>query len=395
MLSRSVRTPSREGQLVPAPKAAATRIYGGAIVCSDAQGLALPGAPDAGLAFLGVAESEAISSEREVQVRRNVDFLLRSVGGADAVTAASLGRPCYIVDDEFVASSDGGGTRPAAGIVTGLEPHGRVWVRGEPAQSGTRAGATAGLALVHSPAVSPAVERMGAVPGRIRGSAILDISDLSAFTAVSAGTLVIGGVAVEGIDLSAATTINDVVNTISAAVQAVLPTYTVGLDYINPAFFGRILRSDGDVPAIGGTLEPLFGFAAPAETVAHVAASPNIVLPAPPGGGDWRRLSFRMLGQTYEGAWWHCISDFWMVEDGSSLASYFLLNNSGGWSARTLADPDGGPLQIGAANAYNLDYFEIEYDPASREISWRPARDLLPSSSNWAPSIDTLAVTGA
>ena len=120
MLSRSVRTPSREGQLTPAPKAPAVRIYGGAIVCANAAGVAVPGAADAALRFLGVAESEAISGERTVHVRRNVDFLLRSAAGADAVTAAGLGRPCWIVDDEFVAGSDGGGTRPAAGIVTGL-----------------------------------------------------------------------------------------------------------------------------------------------------------------------------------------------------------------------------------------------------------------------------------
>ena len=140
MLSRSVRTPSREGQLTPAPKAPAVRIYGGAIVCANAAGVAVPGAADAALRFLGVAESEAISGERTVHVRRNVDFLLRSAAGADAVTAAGLGRPCWIVDDEFVAGSDGGGTRPAAGIVTGLEPGGRVWVRGEPAQSGSSGG---------------------------------------------------------------------------------------------------------------------------------------------------------------------------------------------------------------------------------------------------------------
>ena len=48
---------------------------------------------------------------------------------------------------------------------------------------------------------------------------------------------------------------------------------------------------------------------------------------------------------------------------------------------------------MASVNAYNLEYFEISYDPASREISWRPSR-ALPASDYWAPSIDTLAVLG-
>ena len=127
--------------------------------------------------------------------------------------------------------------------------------------------------------------------------------------------------------------------------QAVLPTYTVGLDYINPNFYGRILRSDGDVPVIAGTLEPLFGFAPPADTVAHVAASPAIALPAPPGGGDWSHLAFRFLGQTYRSAYWYCRSDFWLIEGEGSVANYFVLNNNGGWSTQTLADQGGGPCR--------------------------------------------------
>ena len=135
MLERSVTTPWRDGLVVPVPKDPAVRIFGGSIVCSDANGLAVPGRAGAGLAFLGVAEGEAVSGERSVLVRRNCDFLLRSVAGADAVTAERLGRPCYVVDDEFVAASGGDGARPPAGVVTGVRPGGRAWVRGEPAAS--------------------------------------------------------------------------------------------------------------------------------------------------------------------------------------------------------------------------------------------------------------------
>ena len=401
-LSRGRITPVRSMASAAYPVAAGAVIHAGGITCANAAGYAVPGAADAALAFLGCAlegvdNSAGPDGARWVVARRDGEFLWKSAPGADAVTEERFGRACWILDDETVAGSDDGGTRPAAGIVSGIEsgPAGRLaWVRPGAAAGAAATPSGAGPALAHSPAVNPAAERLGVVQGQIRGSVILDISDISAFTAINAGTLVIGGVAAQGIDLSAATTINEVVNTISAAVQAALPTYTVSLDYINPSFYGRIIRSDGDVPAVSGTLEPLFGFAPPAATVQHVAASPSIILPAPPGGGEWRHLSLRFLGQSYRTQYWYCRSDFWLIEGEGSLSSYLLLSNTGGWSTQSFADAAGGTLQVAAASAYSVEYFEILYDPAAREISWQPA-PALPTSANWAPSIDTLAVLGS
>ena len=249
------------------------------------------------------------------------------------------------------------------------------------------------LTLVHSPAVSPAVERLGNVPGQIRGTVVIDISDITAFTAITTGTLTIGGVTVAGIDLSGATTINEVVNTISAAVQAEAQlgaTYTVSLDYINPNFYGRIIRDDGDVPAVSGTIEPLFGWAAPASTQAHVARSPYIVLPAAPGGGNWTHLAIRALGQSYRTQYWHFLSDFWSVDSGN-LANYLAFNNSNGWETSSFAVV--GEIQVGAVIAYNVAYFNVLYNPDTRTLSWQPARAQPPQTS-WVPSIETLQVMG-
>ena len=150
MLERSTNIPWRDGKVVPLPKDPAVSIRGGAIVCADASGLAVPGRADPGLAFVGVAECEAVSGERAVLTRRNVDLSLRSVAGAGAVTAVRIGRPCWIVDDEFVAASDGVGARPVAGIVTGVEGE-RVWVRGESAASASIAApGAAGIRRIHS-----------------------------------------------------------------------------------------------------------------------------------------------------------------------------------------------------------------------------------------------------
>jgi hypothetical protein len=52
---------------------------------------------------------------------------LKNSAGADEVTAAHVGRPCYAVDDETVALTSAGGTRPRAGIVHEVSDEG-VWV---------------------------------------------------------------------------------------------------------------------------------------------------------------------------------------------------------------------------------------------------------------------------
>ena len=131
MLSRDIRVESRDGLLVPLPKAPGVAIFAGSIVCCGPDGLAAPGRAAAGLAFLGVAAGAAPAAAASVTVRRGCDFLLR-FSPQDPVGASRLGRPCWVLDGEFVAGSDGAGTRSPAGIVTGLE-RGRCWVRVEPA----------------------------------------------------------------------------------------------------------------------------------------------------------------------------------------------------------------------------------------------------------------------
>ena len=283
----------------------------------------------------------------------------------------------YMGSAEIVATGEGlTGDRGGGGGVSG----------------GVSGGGGGDLTLIHSPAVFPAAERMAAVPGQIRGSVALDIGDLSPFQAVSDGTLTIGSETVMGIDLSGVTTINEVITALNAAIgaNAGLASYAVSLPFINPTFYGGIRRSDGDVEAVSGTLEPLFGWAAPAETIAHEAASPAIVLPARAGGGDWSHLMIRALGQSYRGQYWYSQSDFWALA-GASISNYLAFNNSSGWATQSFSDPAGGEIVIGVARAYNVSYFSLLYDPATRTVSWRAERTL-PTQSSWAPSIDTLTV---
>ena len=387
-----IHTLRRRGGVFQMPVARGAVIEDGTIVVSDG-GYAKPGRLAPGLIYLGRADSSADDSEEAtgvpggsgeltVLVRRDGWFQWSSVAGADAITQADVGKTAYIHDDRTVTRNEAGAS--PAGLIIDVDEEG-VWVEG-----GTAAAAPggAGLTLVHSPLVSPVVTRLAPVTGEIQGSVILDISDITGFTAISDGTLTIGATTIDSIDLSAASTINEVVNTITAAVQLALPTYTVTLGYVNPNFYGAIRRSDGDIPTIGGTLEPLFGFEPPRTRRNHSAASPNIVLP-----GSWSHLQFRFLGQSYRTQYWYSQSDFWLTE-GQSLSQYLAFNNSGGWRTSSFNDPNGGALTVAVLQAYNVDYFSIQYDPATGVISWTE-ESTQPGTDSWAPSIDTLTVLGS
>lgn len=114
-------TPYIDGQMFEVPAAAGVIIPAGTIVCTDANGYAVPGAATAGLAYLGRAEEhvnnrDGATGDVHVMVRRLKAFRWANDSG-DAVTQASVGRDCYVADNQTVSKSDGGGTRPRAGVV--------------------------------------------------------------------------------------------------------------------------------------------------------------------------------------------------------------------------------------------------------------------------------------
>lgn len=111
-------------------KMAAAKVYQGGIVALNAAGFAVPGATATTLTALGVAQQTVDNSggsagDKRVEVQRGCFFLANS--GGDPVVQADVGKPCYIVDDETVAHSNGTNTRSVAGIVREVETGG-VWV---------------------------------------------------------------------------------------------------------------------------------------------------------------------------------------------------------------------------------------------------------------------------
>ncbi|WP_375591722.1 hypothetical protein [Chitiniphilus eburneus] len=124
-------TPHRGAELFVAPLAAGVRIPAGTIVCANAGGFAVPAAADAALVVLGMADNAADNSGgadggTTVRIRRGRMFRWAN-NPADPVTQASLGRPCYVSDNQTVARTHATNTRPLAGTVLDIDVDG-VWV---------------------------------------------------------------------------------------------------------------------------------------------------------------------------------------------------------------------------------------------------------------------------
>jgi hypothetical protein len=107
-----------------------TKIWQGSIVVNDA-GVAAPGRTAATLVALGMALETAdntggAAGDIKASVRRGTFCFKNSA--SDAVTAASIGKTVYIVDDETVSGTNAGGnTQSVAGVCFDLDSAG-VWV---------------------------------------------------------------------------------------------------------------------------------------------------------------------------------------------------------------------------------------------------------------------------
>lgn len=130
MLTAKKNVYSRAGREVAHPVAASTTIYGGSLIVLEG-GFAKPGYAAVGLMAVGMANANvdnssgqngdlSVTASRDDWVR-----LMNSVG--DPVARASINLPCYIVDDETVAATDGTGTRSKAGTVRDIDDAG-VWI---------------------------------------------------------------------------------------------------------------------------------------------------------------------------------------------------------------------------------------------------------------------------
>jgi hypothetical protein len=116
--------------LIYVPVKAATKIWQGSLVVSDA-GFAAPGRVATTLLALGRAEitvdnTAGAAGALFVTVRRGAFKWLNA--GADPVAQADFFTTVFIVDDQSIGKTNGGATRSAAGKFLGLDTDGGAWV---------------------------------------------------------------------------------------------------------------------------------------------------------------------------------------------------------------------------------------------------------------------------
>lgn len=130
-LTQDRATPRRPGEQIEPPVAANARIFTGALTAINAAGFAVPGVTAVGLKGAGVAERRADNTggiDGAIRVRLSkAPHQFANSAAADAITLADLGADCFIVDDQTVAKTNGGGTRSRAGKVFDVDADG-VWV---------------------------------------------------------------------------------------------------------------------------------------------------------------------------------------------------------------------------------------------------------------------------
>ena len=128
MLTQDRATPTRANRDHHDPMAAAVLIYAGAIVMLDAAGNAVSGKTATGLTPRGIAR-EHVDNRSGIIADKSVpsaNGCHRFINDA-SITRAEIGSTAFVVDDETVAKSDGGGTRSMLGTIIDVDVIG-VWV---------------------------------------------------------------------------------------------------------------------------------------------------------------------------------------------------------------------------------------------------------------------------
>lgn len=142
-LTQDRNTTRKEGEQVVFPVAAGVKIFAGAGVCLDAAGNAVPAADTAGLKFVGISRqyvdnTGGAAGDQTVLLWREGIFDFVAVG----MTAADVGKPAFVTDDQTVALTSAHGV--SCGIIAEVESATKVWVDTDEAEC------RAGLAQANS-----------------------------------------------------------------------------------------------------------------------------------------------------------------------------------------------------------------------------------------------------
>lgn len=118
------------GDLLSLPVAAGSRVFAGALVCSDADGYAVRASDAAGLVFEGVATAQADNrtggdGDVRVVVRRRGRYRFDSASSLDQ---SALSAQVYAVDDHTVGAAGDVANSVGVGVIDKVEDADECWV---------------------------------------------------------------------------------------------------------------------------------------------------------------------------------------------------------------------------------------------------------------------------
>ncbi|RSU57200.1 hypothetical protein [Sphingobium yanoikuyae] len=125
------RPTKRRSRGVPVRKMAAVKVYAGTIVALNASGYLTSGVVattlvDPGVAAETVDNSGGAAGDLSCRTEKGI-WQFANSASTDLIGITEIGKTCYIVDNQTVAKTDGGGTRSIAGKVYDVDAQG-VWV---------------------------------------------------------------------------------------------------------------------------------------------------------------------------------------------------------------------------------------------------------------------------
>jgi hypothetical protein len=159
------------------PMAASTTIYFGTLVASDASGNAVPASSSTAQKVWGRCEKQVVNSgiagAATITFKPGV-FAFNNSTGVDLIAASNVGAYCYVVDDNTVALTDGGGARQIAGQIFPFDPNNLTQVQ---------VGVGPGFASAY--VANPNVNAGGSTVFKARGVVYANVSALATFTVAS------------------------------------------------------------------------------------------------------------------------------------------------------------------------------------------------------------------
>lgn len=131
-LTEGRTTKSREFKTVSRQMLTNVKIFEGSMVVLTAAGYAKPAVTGLSLKSQGRARATVdntggASGAKTIEIDRGCFHYANSAAG-DLITIADLEGTAYLVDDQTVAKTDGGGTRSAAGTIVDVDALG-VWIK--------------------------------------------------------------------------------------------------------------------------------------------------------------------------------------------------------------------------------------------------------------------------